>query len=169
MTKIPSILAKLKKNDWNSKFCKKKVCKYSKLGLGKCMPQSVQLSWVENNTMGLKLDICLTKSYFSFLKLCFICLELNWQNENFCVFIPVLPSTALSIGYFWVSLVGNGMCYYFPHYCTFIFQFGFRKCLLCKNTTWMSCIYEISTYINKNASQTLLLNVYSKWFWKLNG
>ena len=67
------------------------MCKYSKLVLGKCMTQSVQLSSVESNTMGLNIDIFLKKSYFSFLKLCFICPEWYWQNDNFCVFNPVLP------------------------------------------------------------------------------
>ena len=71
--------------------CVKTVCKYSNMGLRKCTPQSVQLSSVETNTMGLKIDIVLTKASFSFLKLCFICLELNCQNDNFCVFNPVLP------------------------------------------------------------------------------
>jgi hypothetical protein len=28
---------------------------------------------------------------------------------------------ALNIGYFLVILVGNGMFYYYPHFCTFIF------------------------------------------------
>ena len=69
------------------------MCKYSKMGLGKCTPKSVQLSKVETNTMGLKIDILLTKYSFSFLKLCFICSELNWQNDNFCVFNPILPSS----------------------------------------------------------------------------
>ena len=41
--------------------------------------------------MGLKIDIFVTKASFSFQKLCFICPELNWENDNFCVFNPVLP------------------------------------------------------------------------------
>ena len=56
---------------------------------------------------------------------------------------------ALNIGYFLVILVGNGMFYYFPHCCTFIFsnwvhlffQIGFRKCMLCKNST--TCLYNL--------------------------
>ena len=67
------------------------MCKYSKMGIEKCTQKSVQLSSVETNTMGLKIDIFLTKASFSFLKLCFICPELNWQNDNFCVFNLVLP------------------------------------------------------------------------------
>ena len=145
------------------------------MGLGKCTPQSVQLLSVETNTMELKIDMFLTKASFGFLKLCFICPQLNWQNDNFCVFNRVLPRSEKcppnpkywvflsEFSWKWYVLLFSKLLY------NYFFQFGFRKFLLCKNTTWLSCIYEISTYINKNASQPLLLIVYRKWFWKLDG
>jgi hypothetical protein len=34
---------------------------------------------------------------------------------------------ALNIGYFLVILVGNGMFYYCPHFCTFIFSIWVQK------------------------------------------
>ena len=61
MTKIESILYKLKKMTETLSCYVKTVCKYSKMGLGKCTPQSVQLSLFESNTMGLKIDIVFTK------------------------------------------------------------------------------------------------------------
>ena len=138
------------------------------------MPQSVQLSSVETNTMGLKIDIFLTKTSFRFLimfhlsrvkltKWQILCFEPSFTQ------VREMPAQPYVLGiFYWFYL--ETVCFTIFHSIIHLFfQFGFKKCMLCKNTTWLSFIYEISIYINKNAIQTLLLNVYSKWFLKLDG
>ena len=61
------------------------------MGIGRCTPQSVQLSQGGTNTMGLKIDIFLTEASFIFLRLWVLCPEFNSQSDNFCDFNPVLP------------------------------------------------------------------------------
>ena len=144
------------------------------MGVGRCKPQSVQLSQGGTNTMRLKIDIFFIEASFIFLRLWVICPKLNSQSDNFFDFNPVLPL--------------SGKCPPSPKYWAFLSDFSWKWNVLllstllyiyffnlgsengcCAKTTWVSCIYDKSTYVNKNASQTLLLNVYAKRFRKLDG
>ena len=139
------------------------------------MPKSMQLTSVETNTMGMKTDIFLTKASFNFLKLCFICPELNWQNDNLCVFNPVFrrsekwPTNPM----YWVFLSDFSWKWYVLLFSTllYIYFFNFGSESACRAKTLHGCLVfmKYPPTLIKNTSQTLLLNVYSKWFWKLDG
>ena len=99
---------------------------------------------VETNTMGWKIYIFLTKASFSFLKLCFICLELNWENDNLCVFNPVLPrlDKCLPSPKYWVFLSEFSWKWYVLLFSTllYIYFFNFGSESACCAKTLHGCL-----------------------------
>ena len=137
MTKIPNC------------YVKQKQVKYSKIGLEKSIPKSVHFSLIEIITMVLNLDTFLTKTFFIFLKFYFIFLQLIWQNDNFYVLNAILPSSEEypPIPHYWVILsdfTWEWRILLFQLIIQLVFRFRLIECVLCKNTPWLSCIYEIS-------------------------
>lgn len=92
------------------------------MGLEKCLLQTIEMSLIGNNTMGLKIGVFMNKPSFTFMKFSVCFLHLIWQNDIFLVFKPILPSSekclpTFILAYFWVISVGNDVFDCFPpHY-----------------------------------------------------
>ena len=108
--------------------------------------------------MGLKIDIFFTKASFSFQKLCFICPELNSQNDNFCVFNPVLPRAE--------------KCPSSPKYWVFLSDFSCKWYVLLFSTLWYiyffklvsesACCAKTVQLVYTTWDKSLMLNILSK-------
>ena len=107
--------------------------------------------------MGLKIDIFVTKASFSFQKLCFICQELNWQNDNFCVFNPVLArwEKCPSCPKYWVFLSDCSWKWYVWLFSTLLYIYFFKlgsKSACCEKTVQL---------VYKTSNKSLILNILS--------
>jgi len=108
--------------------------------------------------MGLKIDIFGRKASFSFQKLCFICPELNWENDNFCVFNPVLPRSEKcpSSPKYWVFLSDFSWKWYVLLFSTLLYIYFFKlgsESACCANTVQL---------VYTTWDKSLILNILSK-------
>ena len=107
--------------------------------------------------MGLKMDIVFTKASFSFQKICFICPELNSQNDNFCVFNTVLPRSEKcpSSPKYWVFFSDCSWKWYVLLFSTLLYIYFFNlgsESACCANTVQL---------VYKTSNKSLVLNILS--------
>jgi len=108
--------------------------------------------------MGLKIDIFVTKASFSFQKLCFICPEWNWQNDNFYVFIPVLPRSEKcpSCPKYWVFLSGLSWKWYVLLFSTVLYIYFFKL------GSESACCAKIVQLVYTTWNKSLIFTILSK-------
>ena len=108
--------------------------------------------------MGLKIDIFFTKASFSFQKLCFICPELNWENDNFCVFKPILPrwEKCPSSPRYWVFLSDFSWKWYVLLFSTLLYIYFFNLGLE------SACCAKRVQLVYTTWNKSLILNILSK-------
>ena len=124
--------------------------------------------------MGLKIDIFFTKASFSFQKLCFICLELNWQNDNFCVFNTVLPrwEKCPSCSKYWVFFSDFSWKWYVLLFSTFLYIYFFKlgsESACCAKTVQLVYTTSNKPLILNILSNTLgivVIHVHFDWYYK---
>ena len=108
--------------------------------------------------MGLKIDIWLTKASFSFFKLCFICPELNWQSDNFCVLNTVLPrwEKCTPSPKCWVFLGDFSWKWYVSLFSTFLYILFFNL------GSESACCAKTVQLVYTTWDKSLMLNILSK-------
>ena len=108
--------------------------------------------------MGLKIDMFVTKASFSFQKICFICPEWNWQNDNFCVFNTVLPRSEKcpSCPKYWVFFSDFSWKWYVLLFSTLLYIYFFKL------GSESACCEKTVQLVYTTWNKSLILNILSK-------